>query len=66
MLGCVWWYWLGFQSRFRKYSIIVPKYRIDAPNFWKRNSDKIVLAVICTVFGSLLALLIKSLTTKRP
>jgi len=66
MLGCVWWYWLGFQSRFRKYSIIVPKYRIDAPNFWKRNSDKIVLAVICTVFGSLLTLLIKSLTTKGP
>jgi hypothetical protein len=66
MLGCVWWWWLAIQSRLRKYSVIVPKYRIDAPNFWKRNSDKIVLVIISALIGSLLTLLIKSLTTKGP
>jgi hypothetical protein len=64
MLGCVCWLWWAFHTRFHKYSIIIPKYRTDAPNFWKRNSDKIAVAIIAAVFGSLLTLLIKSLTTK--
>ncbi len=66
LLAGWWWTRWVFQSRTRKYSIIIPKYRIDAPNFWQRNSDKIVLAIICTVLGSLLTLLIKSLTAQGP
>ena len=66
MLGCVWWWWRAFRAQTRKYSIIVPKYRIDAPNFWKRNADKIVVAIISAVFGGLLTLLIKALTAKGP
>ena len=66
MLGCFWWWWSAFQSHTRKFSIIVPKYRVEAPNFWKRNSDKIVIGIISAVFGCLLTLLIKSLTAKGP
>ncbi len=66
MLGCVWWWWLAFRAQTRKYSIVVPKYRIDAPDFWKRNADKIVIAVISAIVGGLLTLLIKVLTAKGP
>ncbi len=66
MLGCVWWWWLAFRAQTRKYSIVVPKYRLDAPDFWKRNADKIVIAVISAIVGGLLTLLIKVLTAKGP
>jgi len=66
MLGNVGWWWLAVRAHTHKYSVIVPKYRVEAPNFWQRNADKIVVAIISAVFGSLLTLLIKALTTKGP
>jgi len=65
-LGYAYWWWLTFRAQTRRYSIIVPKYRVDAPRFWKRNADKIVVAIIAAIFGSLLTLLIKALTAKGP
>lgn len=32
-----------------KYSIIIPKYKIDAPSFFKRNSDKIIIGIITAI-----------------
>jgi hypothetical protein len=66
VLGCAWWFWWAVHTRFHKYSIVIPKYRTDAPSFWKRNSDKIVLGIITAALGSLLTLLIKSLVAKGP
>ncbi|MBI3853028.1 MAG: hypothetical protein HY298_22490 [Verrucomicrobia bacterium] len=60
-LGCVWWGRWAFHERFNRYSVIIPRYRIDAPNFWKRNSDKITVAIISTAVGIVLTLLFKRL-----
>jgi hypothetical protein len=61
LVGAIGWWVLAWRFRFKKYSVIIPKYRIEAPNFWNRNSDKIVVAIIAAVLGSLLTLLINSL-----
>jgi hypothetical protein len=36
---------------------IIPKYRVDAPSFWRRNSDKIWIAAIGAAIGSVLGIL---------
>jgi hypothetical protein len=37
-----------------RYTIIVPKYRIDSPSFVKRNGDKIILAMISALIGAVI------------
>ena len=51
------WSWYGFQNQFKRYSIIIPKYRIDSPSFLKRNGDRIVLATISAIIGGVITLL---------
>jgi hypothetical protein len=66
VLGCNGWLWLMWRSRMHRYCVIIPKYRVDAPNFWRRNEDRIIIAIISVAVGSLVTLLIKSLTAKAP
>lgn len=33
----VWWMWYGHKDRFKRYSIIIPKYRVDEPSFLKKT-----------------------------
>jgi hypothetical protein len=66
LIVCILWTWWMLYTLFYRYSIIIPKYRIEAPGFWKRNSDKVILVIISAVIGSLLTLLIKNLTGKQP
>lgn len=62
----VWWSWYGHKDHFTKYSLIIPKHRIDEPNFFKRNADDVVLAIIAALVGSLLTLVIAKLTGTTP
>jgi len=52
ILGAL-WIWYGFHDRFKRYAIIVPKYRVDSPSFFRRNADNILLAFVSAVLGAL-------------
>lgn len=58
------WVYVSLQTQLRKFSIIIPKHRSDVPTFWQRNSDKIILALISALIGSLLTIAIKTLSGK--
>lgn len=58
--------WYGYQDQFKKYSIIIPKYEINAPSFWKRNSDKILLMILSAIFGGLVSLVLLKVFGKAP
>jgi hypothetical protein len=45
----------------RRYNIIIPKRRSDAPSFWERNWEKIVIGVLTGLLGLLIGWLIKFL-----
>lgn len=50
--------WYAYQDRFKKFSIIIPKYKVEVPSFWKRNSDALVLALFSAVFGGIVTLIL--------
>lgn len=60
------WFWYGHRDRFEKYSLIIRKHRIEAPNFFKRKADEIVLAIIAAIIGSLLTLVVTKLIGTAP
>jgi len=60
------WAWLGWQSQFKKYSIIIPKHKIDEPTFLKRNADSIVLAIVSAIIGGIITFLFTKLTGLLP
>jgi len=51
--------WTGLHSRFdlKRHNMIVFKLRKEAPNFWKRNKDNIVLLAIGSIFGFVLKII---------
>lgn len=58
-LLCVLWVVYGYYDRFNRYTVVVPRHRIDSPNFLKRNTDKIVLAIISALIGALVSYVLK-------
>jgi hypothetical protein len=58
------WMWFGHLSRFRRFSIIVPFRKSDRPNFWIRNRDQIILALISAALGAIGAFVITYILQK--
>lgn len=52
------WGWYGYQDRFKRYSIVIPKYRIETPSFWKRNSDAFLLSIFSAIIGGIITLIL--------
>jgi hypothetical protein len=50
--------WYSYHDHFERYSIIIPKYKIEAPSFWKRNSDALVLAIFSAIAGGIITLIL--------
>jgi hypothetical protein len=48
----------GINDQFKRYTIIIPKYKQDSPNFIKRNRDKIIIAIISAIIGAVLSRLL--------
>jgi len=48
------WMYLGYKSQFQHFSIIVPEYSNNKPNFFIRNKDNIILAVISALLGGII------------
>jgi len=46
--------------------IAIPKYRREAPTFWDRDSDKIILDVISALIGAMITLLVNRFRQTRP
>lgn len=51
LLVVILWGWLNFEFVTKRYNTIVFKSRKEAPNFWKRNKDEIIMLVVGTLFG---------------
>jgi len=70
LLGCLMTFlgaillWWGHGVIDKKWSVIHLKRRIELPSFWKRNKDRIVVAIISITFGSLITLVITNLLKK--
>ncbi len=60
------WFWYGFQDKFKRFSVIIPRYKSQAPSFFKRNSDAILLSIISAIAGGLITLAIVKLTGGAP
>lgn len=56
----------GYNRKFRKYSIIIPKYRSEAPSFFKRNADAILLNIISAILGGIITFAVAKLTEAIP
>ena len=44
----------ALRIEMRKHSIIIPKYRSEAPGFWQRNSDSIIIAIAAAIIGAVI------------
>lgn len=53
-------FYYGWKSKFKYYSIIIPKKRKESPNFWQRNKDQIILGVAIALFSSIATIVISS------
>lgn len=51
VLVVILWGWLNFNFVTKRYNTIVFKSRKEAPNFWKRNKDEIIMLVVGTIIG---------------
>ncbi len=49
LLGAVLWSVYGYVYATTKHSVIIPRYRVDAPSFLTRNSDRIIIAILSAV-----------------
>ncbi|MGA2504299.1 MAG: hypothetical protein ABSG01_09440 [Anaerolineales bacterium] len=56
------WIWYYFRVQFKIHSVIILKNRIQAPSFWKRNSDKIWLIIMSALAGGIITFLIEKAT----
>ncbi len=56
-VGLVWMYF-GHIDKFEKYSVIIPKPRLSAPGFFKKNRDVIIVSLITAVFSALITWII--------
>lgn len=56
-------YFINYYNRFYRKSFIYLCDRIDRPNFFKRNKDDLILALISALFPILIYLLVDWLTT---
>lgn len=50
-LICLRW---SYEAVNKKWSVIHLKRRVDSPSFWKRNKDKITIAIITIIFTTIL------------
>ena len=55
----IFWAIYGFQDWSRRYTVVIPKHRIESPGFAKRNRDKILLAVISALIGAMVTYFFK-------
>jgi len=53
-LLCIFWWIYGNKDRTQRYTIIIPKYRIESPGFLKRNKDSIIVGIISALTGALI------------
>jgi len=61
-LICIWW---NHQVTNKKWSVIHLKRRVDLPSFWKRNKDRIIIAIITIIFTTICNWIVFNLL-KRP
>lgn len=50
------WSFFGVKDKLNNYSIIYTKTRISSPNFFKRNQDSIIVAIIGALVGALIGI----------
>ncbi len=55
LFGLLWSYF-GHKDQFNNYSIIYTKTRLASPNFFKRNQDSIIVAIIGALVGALIGI----------
>lgn len=58
------WSWRSIRSQHFNYSVIILKHRIDAPSFFKRNRDKIIIAIIASVIGGIVVVVFQKIFFK--
>jgi len=59
LLASICCYFIGEYINTRKFSIIEFVHKKEKPNFFKRNKDSIIIAIIGAIFGSLFTLIIQ-------
>jgi len=59
--GCIAAIWTvyGLRNQSKSNSIIIPKYKNEAPSFIKRNSDKIILIIFSALAGGIITFLVE-------
>lgn len=60
LLGLIWVFY-SIRDWSKRYTVIVPRHRIESPGFVKRNKDKILLAIFSAIFGALVTYLLTHL-----
>lgn len=56
------WTWWSFEKGLKKWSVIHLRKRADLPSFWKRNKDRIIVAIIVAIGSSLITLFFTNLS----
>jgi ABC-type Fe3+ transport system permease subunit len=60
-LGFNIWYWGNWY-----HTIIIPKYRIEAPSFWKSNYNTIIISIFSAILGAFAKTLFDRLWKSTP
>lgn len=63
-VSAILWVPFAYWSRFRRFSIIIPFRKSSRPNFWHRNRDQIILALISAALGAIGAFVVAYILQK--